>query len=276
MPQITQIAAHVVDTEEVYNSYILPTVPIEEEASKVTGISINSNGELIANGNKKDTFSIADGLQNFCEFLEKYQNPILIAHNGRGFDFPVIVNAAKKVNKLDQLLSSTFGCIDSIGVFRKAFPGQSNYKQESLAKSLLGEGYNYGAHDACEDVKALSDLLHRKEVKRNILLLNSFSLLAVCRAFMFAREKSKNIRSLEVLISQRILKRPTVENVAGSGLTLQHLRTIYKRNGEVGLRSTFTQKNVDDQPMVTSSKKVLDESLPKMVEFFEKSVSTNV
>ncbi|XP_069129806.1 uncharacterized protein [Argopecten irradians] len=122
MPQITQIAAHVVDTGEVYNSYILPTIPIEEEASKVTGISINSNGELIANENKKDTFSIADGLQNFCEFLEKYQNPILIAHNGRRFDFPVIVNAAKKVNKLDQLLSSTFGCIDSIGVFRKAFP----------------------------------------------------------------------------------------------------------------------------------------------------------
>ncbi|XP_069115953.1 uncharacterized protein [Argopecten irradians] len=276
MPQITQIAARVVDTGDVYNTYVIPTIPIGEVASKLTGISINSSGELIANGYKKDALSIADGLQNFCDFLEKYQNPVLIAHYGLRFDFPVIVNAAKNVNKLDQLLSCTFGCIDSIRVFREAFPGQLNYKQINLAKSLLGEDYSYGAHDACEDVKALSDLLRKKEVTRNILLAHSFSFLDVCRALMFKHEKSKNIHSLKVLVSNGIFKLPTVENVAGSGLTLQHLITIYKRNGEDGLRSTFTQKNVADQPRVTRSNKVLDESLPKLVEFIEMSLSSTV
>ena len=65
MSQITQIAAHVVDSRESYNSYILPTISIEEEAAKVTGIHLNSSGELIVNGIKKDALSIQDGLNHF-------------------------------------------------------------------------------------------------------------------------------------------------------------------------------------------------------------------
>ena len=143
------------------------------------------------------------------------------------------------MNLLDKIFSCVFGCVESLNVFRKVFPKMSNYKQENLAKSLLGDNYSYGAHDACEDVKALCDLIQKKEVKESILLSNSFPLKAVYKGFMFSREKSKNIKSLEILISSGVLKRPTIENVAGSGLKLQHLLTIYKRNGEDGLRSTL-------------------------------------
>ncbi|XP_033763432.1 uncharacterized protein LOC117344711 [Pecten maximus] len=122
MPHITQITARVVDSSEPFNSYILPTIAIEEEAAKITGIHRNSSGELIVNGNKKDAVSTQDGLNHFCKFLEKHENPILIAHNGRKFDFPVLVTAAKSVNMLDQLFSCAFGCVESLNVFRKAFP----------------------------------------------------------------------------------------------------------------------------------------------------------
>ena len=46
------------------------------------------------------------------------------------------------------------GCIDSLAVFCKVFPGQPNYKQENLVNSLLHTTYK--ANDAMEDVISLS------------------------------------------------------------------------------------------------------------------------
>jgi hypothetical protein len=48
------------------------------------------------------------------------------------------------------------------------------------------------------------------------------------------------------------------ENVAGSGLGLNHLKLIHKRSGEDGLRNIFCAKNSHGRPRITSDKKVLD------------------
>uniref|UniRef100_A0A8W8JUK0 Uncharacterized protein n=1 Tax=Magallana gigas TaxID=29159 RepID=A0A8W8JUK0_MAGGI len=89
------------DTGSLYNTYILPKVPISEEAMNTTGIVVNSD-------------------------LEK-----MTVH--------------------DTLLPVVSGFIDSLSVFKKAFPGQQNYKQETLVKAVLNT--SYAAHDATEDVK---------------------------------------------------------------------------------------------------------------------------
>uniref|UniRef100_A0A8W8P3B2 Uncharacterized protein n=1 Tax=Magallana gigas TaxID=29159 RepID=A0A8W8P3B2_MAGGI len=89
------------DTGSLYNTYILPKVPISEEAMNTTGIVVNSD-------------------------LEK-----MTVH--------------------DTLLPVVSGFIDSLSVFKKAFPGQQNYKQETLVKAVLNT--SYASHDATEDVK---------------------------------------------------------------------------------------------------------------------------
>lgn len=189
IPQITQIAANVVDGTSSYNSYILPTIDVDEEAADITKIHRNTNGELIVSGEKVDALSIRDGLRDFCSFLQKHSNSILIAHNGRKFDFPVMVWAASRVGMLDRLVECVFGCVDSLNVFRKVFPKLSSYRQVDLSKALLGDSYHYEAHNAIADVTTLSDMVRMKEVTDNILVSYSFSLTAVHKGLLFSREK---------------------------------------------------------------------------------------
>ena len=66
------------------------------------------------------------------------------------------------------------------------------------------------------------------------------------------------------------MKRPTAENIAGSGLIVVHLRKIVLRKGEDGLMDIFTENNSNGKPRVTSVKSVLDEVIPKIVKYFSK------
>ena len=59
-----------------------------------------------------------------------------------------------------------------------------------------------------------------------------------------------------------------MENIAGSGLHLDHLKTILRRSGEDGLTNTFTASNCDGLPRVTNSKRVLEDTIQKLCQFF--------
>lgn len=157
------------------------------------------------------------------------------------------------------------GLIDSLQVFKKLFPSGS-LKQEDLVARLLGVSYN--AHNAMADVESLRQLILLPSVA-NLQLAFSFSPTDVHSSMMFDREK-KNLPSLNILLSSGVCKLPTAENIAGSGLNLHHLRAIFRRCGEDGLRDVFTAKNSDNLPRVTSAKKILDEVIPKLAAFFEK------
>uniref|UniRef100_A0A8W8JAS3 Uncharacterized protein n=1 Tax=Magallana gigas TaxID=29159 RepID=A0A8W8JAS3_MAGGI len=64
----------------------------------------------------------------------------------------IVVNSdLEKMTVHDTLLPVVSGFIDSLSVFKKAFPGQQNYKQETLVKAVFNT--SYAAHDATEDVK---------------------------------------------------------------------------------------------------------------------------
>ena len=93
-------------------------------------------------------------------------------------------------------------------------------------------------------------------------------------SLQFNTAKSSNIRSLDTLIIHGIMKRPTAENIAGSGLNLNHLKVIFKRSGEYGLHDSFTAANSDGLPRITNSKKVLEEVIPKLAKHFESSVGS--
>ncbi len=60
----------------------------------------------------------------------------------------------------------------------------------------------------------------------------------------FNLAKTQNIDSLHCLVASGVLKLATAENIAGSGLNLQHLKLVWQRDGEDGLRNIFTAKKL--------------------------------
>ena len=49
--------------------------------------------------------------------------------------------------------------------------------------------------------------------------------------------KARNVRSLHCLVASSVIKLATAEHITGSGLlNLQHLRLVWQRDGEDGLK----------------------------------------
>ena len=98
------------------------------------------------------------------------------------------------------------------------------------------------AHNAMADVESLGKLIKHTFSQVKSIAGFTFSPEAMHNNMEYNKQKSFNIRSLDMLVAEGVFKRPTSENIEGSGLSLQHLRTIYKRGGEDGLRDVFYGK----------------------------------
>ena len=252
--------------EKEFSTYVCPKLPISASAEKVTGIILHNSGTMTVHGQEVHAEKLTVAIKEFCRWLKQHSGVFLIAHNGRKFDFPILMSALINIRCEALFFESILGLIDSISVLKKAFPAQSSYKQDELAKVFLGTSYD--AHNAMEDVRILGKLISHTKMDTHEIAAHSFPPSAVFNQLRFNREKAKNINSLHPLIAKGIIKMPTAENVAGSGLCLNHLFKIYQLEGEDGVRNTFICKNSEGQPRVTSMKKTLDDAIPKLGQFF--------
>ena len=102
---------------------------------------------MTINGNNVEPVSIQKALEKLCEWLDKYSNVFLVAHNGRRFDFPVLIATLISVNFISRFFTCVTGltCINSLNVFKKVFPGRASYKQEDLVSDLLHEDNIWGS-----------------------------------------------------------------------------------------------------------------------------------
>ena len=103
------------------------------------------------------------------------------------------------------------------------------------------------AHDAEADVFALSSILTTAGVGLSALKLFSMHPMDVTKNLIYTSTKHTNLPSLHPLISSGVCTMYTAENIAGSGLALCHLKKIFDRACEDGLRATFCAK-VDGKP----------------------------
>lgn len=267
MPHITQIAAiEMKSAGSTFNQYVTPRVPITTESQMITGIRI-MDGQMTVKGEPVENKSICESVTNFLNWICKFPNAVLVAHNGRRFDFPVLLSALSFIGKRDDFVECVIGFIDSLSVFRKLYPRES-LKQEDLVSKKLG--LTYDAHNATADVALLRQLLQHTQMTSNEFLQHSYPPIDVINSMHFSKEKSKNLQSLTCLVSSGVCKLNMAENIAGSGLKLAHLQTVFNRAGEDGLRDIFVAKNSEGAPRVTSCKKVLDEVIPRLVNFFKK------
>ena len=243
----------------------MPKLPISSEAERITRITVDGN-IMKYFGNPVPFQSIQSALESFLESIGNDKNVILAAHNGRNFDFKVLTEALKCTGLFDKFTCKVIGFCDTLSLLKKVCPNRSSYKQEALVNDVLGT--TYPAHNACEDVKALRDLLLHLKVSAGDFMKHTFSSKAIFEQNLFVKERMRNVQSLDVLIANGVIKRTFAEKIAGSGLALPHLRAIYERKGEDGLRDTFMISNANGEPRVTKTKRLLDEIIPKLGTYF--------
>ena len=92
----------------------------------------------------------------------------------------------------------------------------------------------YKAHNAEEDVKCLASLVSKVVTEHGDKQVQENSLPAKAAYFnlLSSKARAKNMHGLSRLVAFGIMQTATAENIAGSGLNVQHLKKIYERSGE--------------------------------------------
>ena len=134
---------------------------------------MRGSNQMYVKGRPVAALNIRKALNRFMKWLGRFPNPVLIAHNGREFDFKVLRSAVKNINKTENLDRRVCGYIDSIEVFRKTYPNQKSYKQEALVASILN--ITYEAHSAHGDARVLGQLMEHTNLSKKQLMRDSFT-----------------------------------------------------------------------------------------------------
>jgi len=167
----------------LFNTFMLPTIPIEPEAAKVNGFSvvdekltrkrIKGDGEEIL-----PAVSVREGLHQFWTWLELVgnesgRNLLIAAHNGSGFDFPILLaNMANNGLSVPSSLSGKVQGADTCKAFRKLFAERGEPEQSCKLETLLQKFHplwrEKQAHDGLKDARDLKDLIGWVGVAMNL------------------------------------------------------------------------------------------------------------
>lgn len=85
-------------------------------------------------------------------------HPLIVGHNIRRFDGPLLGRVLDELDLRTQFESSVTGWVDTLSLAQELLRGHNlqNFRQETLVRELLG--LDYRAHDALQDVRALQAL----------------------------------------------------------------------------------------------------------------------
>ena len=106
---ITQLAA--VHGSDIFSTYVMPKIPITSSATEITGLAVQ-NGMLFHHGSKVDALSVSAALDSLFRFLEKFNNVVLVGHNIKTFDCPVLLQALESclISKVCQYNFMSLSC----------------------------------------------------------------------------------------------------------------------------------------------------------------------
>ncbi|XP_030630780.1 three prime repair exonuclease 4 [Chanos chanos] len=172
--EIVQLAA--VSGHHALNLYVVPRCRIEPNASKITGFTVKQN-RLFLHGKPVSTISLREVLMRFIDFIRMLCRPLLMGHNIKRFDCPVLARALDEFHLRDEFQSVVGGFVDTLPLARQLLKdnGLKSFSQENLVKEALGT--SYAAHNALEDVKALQKLYSAlkptaNEIRRHIFTMD--------------------------------------------------------------------------------------------------------
>ncbi|XP_040019829.2 uncharacterized protein LOC120809809 [Gasterosteus aculeatus] len=153
--EIVQLAA--VSGGHFLNLYVVPRCRMERGASRVTGLRVRRQ-RLYLRRRLVPTNSLREVLVAFIAFLRMLGRPLVLGHNIRRFDCPLLARALDQLDLGVQFRSAVSGCVDTLPLARETLKdrGLQSFRQTDLVRELLGADYE--AHDALEDVRALQAL----------------------------------------------------------------------------------------------------------------------
>ena len=272
IPHITQVSITSITNGSNFNSYVIPKVQITDGATEITHITYDGT-KMEYKGFEVSAQSWRDMSKVFVQWIEDTvgeNKAILCAHNGRKFDSRVLMTALQAVNLHERFLRTVIGFIDTMSLLAKKIGS----RQDGISQSVLFSRYiggSYDAHDATGDVSALIQLLQHFKPSFDEYKSSSFPSVSVLHQERFLEEKRKNLPSLQVLLrdDNKVITRALAENIAGSGLRLEHVKRIYTREGMDGLKGVFAAKTQFGKPRIMAPGKKLDEHLQNLAQFFD-------
>jgi len=167
----------------LFNTFMLPTIPIEPTASQVNGFSVKDDklARKKAQGDGEEILpavSVREGLHQFWTWLENLGNEsgrsiLIAAHNGSGFDFPVLLaNMANHGLTMPNSLCGKVQGADTYKAFKKLFSERGEPEQSCKLETLLQKFHplwrEKQAHDGLKDARDLKDLLGWMGVSMNL------------------------------------------------------------------------------------------------------------
>lgn len=157
-------------SSKMFNAYICPSSESDPRALAVNGFYMQ-NGYLSKNGKELITVAEKKATTCFLDWLRKRNGKcILIAHNGKRFDVPRLLDLVKKHNLFDCFMNIVHGFVDTLKLFKSIHPHMDNYTQPHLVKMFLN--VDYEAHDGIEDVIALAKLITHKSISDESIISN--------------------------------------------------------------------------------------------------------
>ncbi|XP_062858652.1 protein PML-like [Trichomycterus rosablanca] len=156
--------------KRVFNAYLFPRCPIDYGASKVTGLTTQDK-QLLLHGQPVETVPIKEALKSFISFLSTVNRPILVGHNCKRFDCPILLRILREFDLLDNFFDVVSGFLDTLLLSREMFSLQK-YSQPFLVQHFLHK--TYGAHNATEDVRLLQELFTVWRPSPNLVIRHTF------------------------------------------------------------------------------------------------------
>ncbi|KAI1899779.1 hypothetical protein AGOR_G00065260 [Albula goreensis] len=169
--EIIQIGA--VCGVKTFNRYMLPQRDIGEKSSAVNHLTVVDQA-LRYNGEPVETVPLREALTDFIDFLRSFNQTRLVAHNGRCFDFPILVRVLQEFTLLDQFQRVVADFLDTKELSKTLLPEAQSYSQENLVMLTLGKTYE--AHNALNDIRALQELYQALNPDADTVARHAFNL----------------------------------------------------------------------------------------------------
>ena len=147
------------------------------EVTKLTGISWD-DFKLTVNGKEVQAVPISQALLEFFEWLQQFDNTVLVAHNGKRFDFRILSKAVESCDLFDSFEQRVVGFVDSVHVLKEKLPQLGNdYRSHSQANLVRYFGLGpFNSHNAKDDANMLCKILERAHVIPKDLMNHSYPL----------------------------------------------------------------------------------------------------
>ena len=255
-----------------FSEYILPNNCIDKYASRVNKLSVRTvNGQ-------RTLFKKAEQLAtlDYCKTLtDKDVCTILVGHNAKRFDIPVILrNSTSSFHEKMQSLGVLFR--ESLSIFeqlvRSKHPALQQadnqscpINQTALYQCLFQETFE--AHDAFEDVRALRKMLFHSNLQLSEeFIVNHCKPISCDYALEDLQHLDKRheiLKSMEYKLynptGDGIITKSMAEKIAGSGLTYDDLSKLFRDFGKPGLISILSKPPTKNErrPRVTKTARIL-------------------